>query len=89
MWEQEKVLSSLSLSEDMNDIIKIIISLNHDIIKIIKWFGCINWWSHWNSKRWNKKQEVWYLGALLEPLAASLPQPVTSSVVKKISAEEK
>ena len=26
---------------------------------------------------------------MLEPLAASLPQPVTSSVVKKISTEEK
>ena len=28
MWEQEKVLSSFSLIEDMNDIIKIIKSLN-------------------------------------------------------------
>ena len=33
--------------EDRNDIIK--------IIKIIRRFGCINWWSYWDSKTWNKK----------------------------------
>ena len=55
------------------------------IHKIIKRFKCINWWYYWNSKTWNKKQEGGYLPALLAPLAASLVQPVISSVVKGIS----
>ena len=49
-------------------------------------FGCINWWSYWNSKTWNKKkQKGRFLGALLAPLAASLVQPGISSVLKGIS----
>ena len=42
----------------------------NDIIKIIRRFGCINWWSYWNSKT-RKKQEGGFLGALLLPLVAS------------------
>ena len=45
----------------------------------------INWWSNWNCNRWNKTQECGFLRALLAPLAASLVQPVISSVVKGIS----
>ena len=40
---------------------------------------------YWNSKNWNKKQEVRFLPVLLAPLATSLVQPATSSVVKGIS----
>ena len=55
--------------------------------KVIKRFGYINWWSYWNSKTRNKKKkkEGGFLGALLAPLAASIVQPVISSVVKDIS----
>ena len=52
--------------------------------KIIRRFMCIDWWSHWNSKTWNKKHEGGFLGALLVPLAAQLVQPVIYSVVKGI-----
>ena len=41
-------------------------------------------YSYWNRKKWNKKQGG-FLGALLPSLAASLVQPVISSVVKGIS----
>ena len=34
---------------------------------------------------WNKKQEGGFAGALLAPLAASVVEPVISSVVKRIS----
>ena len=34
-----------------------------------------------------KKQEGWFLGAFLAPLATSLVQPVISSVVKDISGK--
>ena len=48
---------------------------------------CISWWSNWNSKTWNNeiKRESRLLRALLAPLAASLVQPVTSSVLEGIS----
>ena len=46
---------------------------------------CIDWWSYWNSKTWNKKQEGRFFGALLASLADSIVQPVISSVVKVIS----
>ena len=36
-------------------------------------------------KRWNKKKEGGFLGALSAPLVASLVQQVTSSVVKSIT----
>ena len=49
--------------------------------KIIRRFKCINRWSCWNGKIWNKN----FLGALLAPLTASLVQPITSSVVKVIN----
>ena len=48
---------------------------------------CISWWSNWNSKTWNNeiKRESRLLRALLAHLAASLVQPVTSSVLEGIS----
>ena len=43
------------------------------------------WWSYWNNKTWNnKKQDGRFLRALLALLAASLVQPMISSVVKSI-----
>ena len=45
----------------------------------------IIWWNYWNSKTWNKKQGGGSLGTLLAPLAASVVQPVISSVVKGIN----
>ena len=59
------------------------ILLNH---KITRKFKYINWWYYWNSTQHEiKKQEGRFLPALLAPLAASLVQPVISSVVKGIS----
>ena len=54
---------------------------------MIRRFGCINWWSYWNSKTWNKKQGGGLLGALLVPLDASLVQLVISAVVKGIGGK--
>ena len=58
--------------------------LYHKDYKIIRRFGCINWWRYWNSKDEIKKQEAGFHGTLLAPLAALLVQPVISSVVKVI-----
>ena len=60
------------LNEDMND-------------KIIRRFKYMNWWYYWNNKAWNKRKEGIFLPALLAHLAASLVQPVISSVEKGIS----
>ena len=72
-----QIVSFESSNEDMNYINK--------ITKIIRRFGCINWWSYWNSKTWNKKTRRPISWSFLAPLAASLVQPVVSSVVKTIS----
>ena len=61
----------------MNDIIKIIISLEDSGVLIDAVTETV--------KHEIKKQEGRFLGALLAPLAASLVQPVISSVVKGIS----
>ena len=55
------------------------------MIKIIRRFRCINWWSYWNSEKWNKKQKGGFFRALLASLAASLVQSVIYPVVKGIS----
>ena len=65
------------LNEDMNDIVKIVKSLDDsdvlfdDITETVK--------------HEIKKQEDRFLGVLLAPLAASLVQPIISSVVKGIT----
>ena len=68
--EQEKYLLYFSyfLNEGMNDFIKIIKSLENSVID-----GVTE-----TVKHEIKKQEGRFLWALLEPLAASLVQPVTS-----------
>ena len=64
-------------NEDVNDIIKIIKSLEDSGVLIDGVTETV--------KHERKKQEGRFLGALLVPLAASLVQPVISSVVKGIS----
>ena len=64
-------------NEDVNDIIKIIKSLEDSGVLIDGVTETV--------KHERKKQEGGFLGALLVPLAASLVQPVISSVVKGIS----
>ena len=64
------------LNEAMNDIIKIITSLEDSVALIDGVTETV--------KNETKKQEGGFLGALLAPLAASLVQPVISSVVKGI-----
>ena len=64
-------------NEDMNDIIKIIKSLKDSGLLIDGVTETV--------KNEIKKQEGGFLGALLAPLAASLVQPVISSVVEGIS----
>ena len=66
-----------NLSEDMNHIIKIIKSLEDSGALIHGITGTV--------KNEIKEQEGGFLGALLVPLAASLVQPVISSIVKGIS----
>ena len=61
----------------MNDIIKIIKSLEDS--------GALIDGVTKTVKNETKKQEGWFLGALLPSLAASLVQPVISSVVKVIT----
>ena len=63
--------------EDMNDVIKIIKSLEESSVLI---YGVTE-----TVKDEITKQEGEFLGALLAPLAASLIQLVISSVVKGIS----
>ena len=64
-------------NEDMNDIIKIIKSLEDSSVL----FDGVTE----KVKHEIKNQEGWFLGALLVLLAASLVQPIISSVVKGIS----
>ena len=64
-------------NEDMNDIIKIIKLLEDSGVSI---HGVTE-----TVKHEINKQEGGFLGALLAPLAASLVEPVTYSVVKGIS----
>ena len=67
-------------NEDMNDIIKIIKSLQDSSVLIDGVTEPV--------KHEIKRQEGRFLGALLAPLAASLVQPVSSSVVKGISGRK-
>ena len=64
-------------NEDMNDIVKIIKSLDDSSVLIDGVTETV--------KDEIKKQEGGFLGALLAPLIASLLQPVISSAVKGIS----
>ena len=65
------------LNEDMNDIIKIIKSLEDSGVLI---YGVTE-----TVKHEIRKQEAGFLGALLGPFATLLEQPVISSVVKSIT----
>ena len=65
------------LNEDMTNIIKIVKSLEHSGVLIDGVTETV--------KYEIRKQEGGFLGVLLAPLAASLVQPVISSVVKGIS----
>ena len=65
------------LNEDMNDIIKIIKSLQDSNVLIDGIIGTV--------KHEMVKKKGWFLPTLLVPLAALLVQPVISSVVKGIS----
>ena len=67
-------------NEDMNDIIKIIKSLEDSGVLIDGVTETV--------KHEIKRQEGRFLGALLAPLASSLVQPVSSSVVKGISGRK-
>ena len=67
-------------NEDMNDIIKIIKSLQDS--------GALIDGVTETVKHEIKRQEGRFLGALLAPLATSLVQPVSSSVVKGISGRK-
>ena len=71
-----KGFASFIWNEDINDIIKIIKSLEDLCVSI---YGITETVEHEI-----KKQEHRFLGALLAPLAVSLVQPVISSVVKGI-----
>ena len=75
--EQEKDLLYFLSNENMNDIIKIIKSLEDSGVLVD---GVSE-----TGKHEIKKQEGRFPGALLALLAASLVQPVISSVVKGIS----
>ena len=75
--EQEKDFALFILNEDMNDIIKIIKSLQDS--------GALIDGVTETVKQEIKKQEGRFLGALLALLAVSLVQTVISSVVKGIS----
>ena len=65
------------LNEDMNDIIKIIKSLEDSGVLI---YGVTE-----TVKHEIRKQEGGFLGALLAPFATLLEQPVISSVAKSIT----
>ena len=66
-------------NEDMNDIIKIIISLEDSSVLIDGITQIV--------KHEIKNQECWFLLALLATLVALVVQPVISSVVKGISGK--
>ena len=72
-----KRLTLVISTEDMNDVIKIIKSLENSGVLIDGVTQTV--------KDEIKKQEGGFLGALLAPLIASLLQPVISSAVKGIS----
>ena len=72
-----KRLTLFISTEDMNDVIKIIKSLENSGVLIDGVTQTV--------KDEIKKQEGGFLGALLAPLIASLLQPVISSAVKGIS----
>ena len=75
-----KGFTLLILNEDINNIIKIIKSLEVSSILIDRVPEKI--------KHEIKKQEGRFLGALLVPLAASILQSVISSVVKSINGRK-
>ena len=72
-----KRFTLLILNESMNDIIKIIKSLEHLCVLIDGVTETV--------KHKTRKQEGWFLGALLALLIPSIVQPVVSSVVKGIN----
>ena len=74
--EQEKVVLSLFLNEHMNNIIKVIKSLEDLNVLIDRITETV--------KHEIKKQEGGFLSALVAPLATSLVQWVISSVVKAL-----
>ena len=76
LWEPEKYL--FISKEDLDGIIKIIKSLED-------WGVLTVWVTETVKHKIKKKQEGRFPGALLAPSAASLVQPVISSVVKSIS----
>ena len=53
-------------------------------MKFTRKIKCINWWSYWNSKTWNKKPDHGFPATLLAPMAGSLIAPVASSLVESI-----
>ena len=63
-------------TEDRNDIIK--------IVKSLEYLGVLIDGATATTEHEIKKQESKFLGALLAPLPASLVQPVVSSVVTRI-----
>ena len=65
-------------NEDMNYVVKIIKSLEDSYVLTD---GVTE------TAKWKIKTEGWFLGALLASLAASLVQPVISSVVKRITGK--
>ena len=77
LWEQKKGFYLFILSEDTNDIIKIIKSLEDSGVLVD---GVTE-----KVKHEIEKQENRFLGGLLALLAASLVQPIISSVVKGIN----
>ena len=67
-----KGFTLFTLNEDMNDITKIMKSLEHSGVLIDGIMETV-------------KHQTWFFGALLVSLATSIVQPVTSSVVKGIN----
>ena len=73
-----KRFTLIILNEDMNDIIKIMKSLENSGALIDRVTETVN-------HGIKKKQEREFLGDLLAPLTVSIVQPVISSVLKDIS----
>ena len=46
----------------------------------------INWWCHWNIKKWNKKQEGGFLGAMMALMSASLIAHIPSSMIQTVTS---
>ena len=76
LWEQKKKFNLFISKEDVNDIIKVIKSVQNSGVLID---GVTE-----TGKQESKKQEGGFLGVLSQSLAASVVQPVISSMVKDI-----